>query len=265
MHLLADGVVVRILHPLGEVASGSKSADNLAVDSEMRRRQFFTRFWVNDYGLHILLIALLVMMFVAPALVAARLLPPSAVHVFFVLTVVSGVMTVARRGHLPVITLLFAVLTVTVRFVEVSTGHTTLTMLDAVLSGAMIAVFVALILAQVFRAGPVTVHRIEGAVAAYLLLGLLWGCAFRVVWLAVPGAFATAAGALPDDPMLLYYFSFVTLTTTGYGDILPVAPAARGLATMEALIGQLYPAILIARLVSLQIYASNSEPPGNDA
>jgi hypothetical protein len=67
--------------------------------------------------------------------------------------------------------------------------------------------------------------------------------------------------------MTLYYFSFVTLTTIGYGDILPLAPAARGLATMEGLIGQLYPAILIARLVSLQLHAAHErdrqEPPGN--
>jgi voltage-gated potassium channel Kch len=65
--------------------------------------------------------------------------------------------------------------------------------------------------------------------------------------------------------MVLYYFSFVTLTTVGYGDILPVAPVARALATLEALVGQLYPAILIARLVSLQIYAATTETPDSDA
>ena len=221
------------------------------------------RFWVNDYGLHILLVALLALMFVAPSLVAAGLLHPLVVHLFFALTVVSGVMTVVRRGRLPVLTLLFALLTVAVRFAEVRVGLTTITILDSLLSGVVIAVFVALILAQVFREGPVTVHRIEGAVAVYLLIGLLWGCAYRAVWLLVPDAFNITTGHL-NDPMTLYYFSFVTLTTTGSGDILPIAPAARGLAAMEALIGQLYPAILIARLVSLQLHAA-AQPPGTDA
>ena len=56
---------------------------------------------------------------------------------------------------------------------------------------------------------------------------------------------------MPSSP----YFSFVTLTTLGYGDTVPVHPVARSLAIAEALVGQLYPAILIGRLVSLQISA----------
>ena len=251
--------------PPGGVAGGRESTDNPAVDTTRSPRgRLFTRFWMNDYGLHVLLVALLVMMFVAPGLVAAGLLPPAAVHLFFALTVVSGVMTVVRRGRLPLLTLVFALLAVAVRFFETRTGHTTITLLDAALSGAVIAIFVVLILVQVFRAGPITAHRIEGAVAVYLLFGLLWGCAYRFVWLAVPGSFVMATGSA-SDPMVLYYFSFVTLTTVGYGDILPVAPVARALATLEALVGQLYPAILIARLVSLQIYAATSETPDNDA
>lgn len=67
-----------------------------------------------------------------------------------------------------------------------------------------------------------------------------------------PGAFA---GAVPDHGTLQHwiYYSFVTLTTVGYGDVTPVHPAARSLAMLEALIGQLYPAILLARLVSLAV------------
>jgi hypothetical protein len=53
----------------------------------------------------------------------------------------------------------------------------------------------------------------------------------------------------------LIYFSFVTLTTVGYGDMAPIHPLTRSLATLEALVGQLYPAILIARLVSLELHA----------
>jgi hypothetical protein len=231
-----------------------------------RRPRLFGRLWVNDYGLHILLIVVLAMMFVAPGLVAARLLHPLAIHLFFVLTVVSGVMTVARRGSFSVFVLLFAAVTIAVRVTEVRAGLTTVTVVDSVLSLGMVAVLVGLILAQVFRDGPITVPRIEGAVGAYLLIGLLWGAAYRLVYLLVPNAFSITAGEL-KDPMTLYYFSFVTLTTIGYGDIVPVAPAARGLATMEGLVGQLYPAILIARLVSLQLHAAHErdrlEPPGN--
>ena len=106
------------------------------------------------------------------------------------------------------------------------------------------------VLAQTFRAGPVNFHRIQGAVAAYLLLGLAWALAYELVSLLAAGAFSFAGSGGPERPDFVY-FSFVTLTTVGYGDVTPVHPVARSLAVAEALTGQLYPAILLARLVSL--------------
>jgi len=96
----------------------------------------------------------------------------------------------------------------------------------------------------------VTAQRVQGAVAAYLLLGLAWAAAYAFVAALAPGAFATARPESTHSRSYLY-FSFVTLTTLGYGDITPVHHAARSLAMLEALTGQLYPAILIARLVTL--------------
>jgi hypothetical protein len=104
---------------------------------------------------------------------------------------------------------------------------------------------------KAFRAGPVNVHRIQGAVAAYLLFGLTWAAAYQLVAALAPGAFASAQPLAVQDPRVWTYYSFVTLTTMGYGDVTPVHPAARSLALMEALTGQLYPAVLLARLVSL--------------
>ena len=96
-----------------------------------------------------------------------------------------------------------------------------------------------------------------GAIVLYLLIGLIWAVIYSAISLHVPNAFAGSVGVnagLSD----WVYFSFVTLTTVGYGDITPVAQGARALATLEAFIGQLYPAIIIARLVSLQSRAGQS-------
>lgn len=123
---------------------------------------------------------------------------------------------------------------------------------DAALSALTIALFAAVILRRVFSAGPITLGRIEGAVAVYLLVGVLWGLLYEGLLLRDPEALAAASGR-PLVNADLSYYSFVTLTTVGYGDITPVAPVARALAIVEALIGQLYPAVLIARLVSLEI------------
>ena len=106
----------------------------------------------------------------------------------------------------------------------------------------------------VFGPGEVTYHRIMGAVLLYLTIGATFVAFFTFVGLTVPHAFSGVP--MDDSPALpsnFIYFSFVTLTSTGYGDIVPVHPIARSLCNVEGIIGQLYPATLLARLVSLEI------------
>jgi voltage-gated potassium channel Kch len=106
----------------------------------------------------------------------------------------------------------------------------------------------------------VTRARIEGAVAAYLLIIIAFALGYILICFLIPGAFT-----FPDKPpnidnprfgYIFHYFSITTITTLGYGDIVPVHPFSRTLATVEALVGQLYPAILLARLVSLSVVDS---------
>ena len=128
-----------------------------------------------------------------------------------------------------------------------------LSIVDASLSVVCTATLAGFVLFRVLRKGEITLYRVQGAVAAYLLLGLAWTSAYEVVLLASPSAFR-----FPDanaDLLSLLYFSFVTLTTVGYGDITPVLPVARSLAVSEAPAGQIFPAVLIARLVSMEIAA----------
>lgn len=104
----------------------------------------------------------------------------------------------------------------------------------------------------VFEPGRITYHRVVGAILLYLTIGLVFVALYTLVGAYSPNAFngltVTAQVSLPSD---LVYFSFTTLTTVGYGDIVPVDPVARSLSNIEAIVGQLYPATLLARLVSL--------------
>lgn len=108
----------------------------------------------------------------------------------------------------------------------------------------------------VFASGQITTHRILGAIVLYLNIALMFTAAYRLIAELAVDAFtlpkadkdATAAGTM-------LYFSFTTLTSAGYGDIVPVHPFARSLANLEAIIGQLFPATLLARLVTLQLEA----------
>ena len=106
----------------------------------------------------------------------------------------------------------------------------------------------------VFGPGYVTYHRVVGAVLVYLLIAVGFACLFTFLGLSVADAFKGIE--FVDDRSLaskVFYLSFATLTTTGYGDIVPVHPWARSLCNIEAVIGQLYPATLLARLVTLEV------------
>ena len=119
----------------------------------------------------------------------------------------------------------------------------------------IIAVTLGAVVAQaVFRRGSVTYHRIIGAILLYLIIALAFGTLFIFVGLSLPDAFKGIT--FEDSPALansVFYLSFVTLTSTGYGDIVPVHPIARSLCNIESIIGQLYPATLLARLVTLEL------------
>ena len=108
---------------------------------------------------------------------------------------------------------------------------------------------------RVFAPGRVNVHRIQGAVAVYLLAGMILSQVLALVSLSSPGAFLLLGHPASHEQIVpnLGYFSFVTITTLGFGDITPVHPLARSFTILGAVFGTLYPAILIGRLVSLAI------------
>jgi len=131
--------------------------------------------------------------------------------------------------------------------------------------GAFLAYVVFIVYKQsVFSKGRMTTDRVAGAIAVYLLLGLVWALLYGVISAADPdafrgiGAFTLEESGVQQD---FIYFSFVTLTTLGYGDMLPVSPMAKTLAWFEAVFGQLFLAVTIARLVSLEIAHKERLPP----
>lgn len=117
----------------------------------------------------------------------------------------------------------------------------------ALLGGAGLTL-AAFLLAGVLAEGRVDAERVSAALCVYLLAGIAFGGFFAAIEAAAPGSLAGTGTIDLDDAV---YFSFVTLATLGYGDIVPAASATRALAVLEAVFGQLYLAVLIARLVSL--------------
>jgi hypothetical protein len=106
----------------------------------------------------------------------------------------------------------------------------------------------------VVRADGVTTDTIYGALSVYLLMALVWGAAYLLLVTLQPGALAMDPSRHPNHKMDWFdcmFYSFVTLTSTGYGDIVPMTAQARSLSILEAVSGIMYVAVLVARLVGL--------------
>jgi hypothetical protein len=118
-----------------------------------------------------------------------------------------------------------------------------------VTSIALLLYVIVLILEHVLRTEETTGDEIYGAISVYILIGFTWGLAYGLVDLIFPGSIQSTHGALTPSDFL--YFSFITLMTVGYGDMAPVHPATRALAIVEAMLGVIFVAVTIGRLVGV--------------
>ncbi len=224
-------------------------------------------YWSSQRGLSAMLLSLGLLIFVFLPLETSGLIGPVwmfGVDVWMAGVILAGASALGwhrvQRGIL-VLALVVVVSMLALRLVARGMQARWTETLASGVSGVVLSVLLALILAQVFRDGPTARERIFGAVAAYLLLGLDWAEAYRLVDLLDPGSFRGLVWAPGAHNLSSFvYFSLSTLTTAAYGDVVPLTLPARSLANMESLAGQLFPAILIARLVSMSL-ASSRPPP----
>ena len=202
-----------------------------------------------------MLVLLCLILFVGTPLLAAGTVGEAFFDAIFALLLISGVVTIGRRRLFTAVVAVVMVGTIALRAASFAAPQSAARLWSDALSVVLLALLAALVLSQVLRKGPVTPYRIQGAIVVYLLLGFAWSAAYELVAGLIPRAFqlpeSLAAGGRATYGLV--YFSFITLTTTGYGDVTPAHPVTRSLAVAEALTGQLYLAILIARLVSLRI------------
>ena len=201
------------------------------------------------------LVILLAIQLFAIAPLAATTGIPIALESVLIAVIVLAVLAVVWASRAAVIAVLVAVtvelLATALRIAEPSRQTTVLDF------GAGLTFLFALTIVlgmAVFGPGRVTIHRILGAIAIYLNVAAMFALAYRIIDGLEPGAFASQTVNLEHHVLSsLVYFSFTTLTTSSFGDIVPVAPFARAGANMEAVIGQLFPATLLARLIILEL------------
>jgi len=171
---------------------------------------------------------------------------------FFVLVMLLAAGIVFRRVRGGKLFIAVSLAAIVVKLANVWMADQHLRGIDATLEIFAFGILAALTLRVVFAAGPVTVHRLAGALGAYLMVALIFAQLYRLAAIALPAAFLWQGSPVDYNAIVskLTYFSMVTLTSLGYGDIVPNTATTRSLVMLEALFGVLYPAILITRLVA---------------
>jgi voltage-gated potassium channel Kch len=213
------------------------------------------RFMRGDASLTVAVVILSVYIFVLGPMAEIRQIDRLGLDVVFALFLAAGARFVFEPRAILRWFMTFLGLTVALRALDHFIDDRWLTAVSAGCSAISAFFLGALFLVRALRDGRVNSHRIMGAVGAFLLIGIIFAQAYRVITLFVPGAFSAGGtpNTLGDFSQSAVYFSFITLTSLGYGDIVPLHPLARSLATLEAVTGQLFLAILVARMVALEI------------
>jgi hypothetical protein len=213
-------------------------------------RKDFQLLWAREAGLSILLCILVVHIFIITPLGQGTVLGKIIFFVFYISLLTTGILLFFQGILFRIIGMILSVLLILgaiLSYPELAVGNNALLVLYCMMLSWVV-------LLRTFSSGPVTIHRVLGAIVVYLLVGFIFALLYQAIYL-VEGD-AAFKGLTSGERKEFMYFSLTTLTTAGYGDISPALPFSRSLANLEALIGQLYPAVLIARLVSMEFESS---------
>lgn len=217
-----------------------------------KKDRFFYRFWIKESGLSSMLLLLFVMHFIVIPLFGNHASFMIILNVFWMLLLLAGIFALAKNRTQAVYYAIIPFLFTGCQWVAVFYSGGFIVWADFFLTIITILILIVLVLIKVFEPGPVTKHRIIGSIVVYMLLANLWAIAYLFLFHHVKGSFELVPSAfkISSDQANFMYFSYITITTTGFGEIVPLHPIARSLVVVEALFGVLYPVVLIGRLVS---------------
>jgi hypothetical protein len=180
-------------------------------------------------------------------------------RLFAVLVFSAALYAVLGRGRVTIVAFLLGVPAISIHIANAVHYFEPLQLTSLVLGVLFLAFVTAVFIWTVVSAPSVTGDTLAGAVAAYLLVGITYGLAYGLIARLNPDSFRdTVVPAKVLRPSEFIFFSFVTLTTVGYGDIVPWGAHARSLVILESVTGIMYPAVLIGRLIGLSSRRSGS-------
>ena len=179
-------------------------------------------------------------------------------EIFITAILISAVYAAGRKRSLFITAFILAALTAITRWSDHLLHDRTLAVLEEFFTLFFFGFMVVVILVHLFREKEVTFDLIIGSICGYFLLGFLWASLYSLLEIFKAGSFQIPESAGAEISSFSYY-SFVTLTTLGYGDVTPLSSAAQSFSVLEAVAGQLFVAILISRLVAIHVAQSQRQ------
>jgi len=203
-------------------------------------------------GRFLFLLICILLLLVLPPLLRNVVRYKALMDLLFSALLISGIYSVSEKKVTFIVSLFLGIPAILAHWTTYFSEIHSFPIAAEVLRTVFFAYISANILASIFKEKEVTADLIIGAICAYFLVGLFWSSIYTIMEMVQPGSFLIPEG-VGNIGSLFNYYSFVTLTTLGYGDVTPLSEAARSLSVLEAAMGQLYIAVLIARLVGIHI------------
>ena len=210
-----------------------------------------TQPWFKSRFLH-LIVTILAMILVAPHLqgfVGIRLL----LDIFFSFIFITGIYAVSQKKSQLFLAVLFAVPMILSFWVKYILVGSYVVIVGRIFGILFIGFAISHIVQFIYRAEDITKEVIFAAIVVYLLLAVMWTFIYSLLELLQPGSFNFSSSKIQEAKLIFLYYSFVTITTLGYGDITPLTEKATSLAILEAIIGQIYLVVVVAWLVGMHV------------
>lgn len=220
-----------------------------------RLLQINHEFWNHERSLKALLIYLSLSLFVWMPMPAYRWWGFIISDFLFYLIILSGVFAVLTRWRRQLIFITIALLTCSIRVISFFSDNQGLLLASYVVSIMFFVLLGRMVVFHIFKDGPVNFYRIQGSIIVFIIVGIVYAFLYTLIEALIPASFASTDLTRPLQTSFsqFLYFSFVTMTTLGYGDMIPIGPIAKSFVIAQGMIGLLYPVIMIARLVSMEV------------
>lgn len=219
---------------------------------KQKKYRFLNHFWTKESGLSGMLVLLFIMHFVIIPLFGSYSSFIAIINVFWMLFLIAGIITLSKTKKQTLLLSIIPFLFVLFNWIAVVESTPFVLLTDIILTIATFGLLIVLVMIKVFEPGPITQYRVIGSIVVYMILANLWSVIYLFIYQNIPGSFQITLPPFESNTVEanFLYFSYITITTTGFGEIVPLHPFARALVQIEAITGVLYPVILIGRLVS---------------